>query len=381
MYKNVHCHEQRNTTTRAPSPVRELVSNYVQCNLTEVQIKNLLFVNDPTASMPTNQLSNLINYARRKNNPEIFSVYDFNQWCINHKYDENSIHSTFVPYYYINDINNIFVFFTTKQLLKDTQLSSLLQVDATYKLTWNELSLLVFGSSDADRHFRPFGVALVSSDEGSACYIDLFKQLKLISGQENQREYIVHYVMADGAPGITRAQKEIFPQARRLMCWAHVARKCREHRKLVPTDKWQQIDTDIHDLQLCFSDNIFTHGVSLVMKKWSTDPLIQQFQQYFFDQWIDKLPLWYEGAALNMPLTNNGCESLNSTIKKKYTMRNKLHMSSFLPKIEQMLHDWSTASLSNIFVSKPSISTDLELLAFKWSNNIDKLRILHWFDS
>ncbi|CAM4984960.1 unnamed protein product [Rotaria socialis] len=56
-------------------------------------------------------------------------------------------------------------------------------------------------------------------------------------------------------------------------------------------------------------------------------------------------------------------------------------MSSFLPKIEQMLHDWSTASLSNIFVSKPSISTDLELLAFKWSNNIDKLRILHWFDS
>ncbi|CAF5169613.1 unnamed protein product, partial [Rotaria magnacalcarata] len=97
-----------------------------------------------------------------------------------------------------------------------TQLSSLLQVDATYKLTWNELPLLVFGSSDADRHFRPFGVAFVPSDEG----------------HENQREYIVHYVMADGAPGITRAQKEIFPQARRLMCWAHVARKCREHRKL-----------------------------------------------------------------------------------------------------------------------------------------------------
>ena len=136
-----------------------------------------------------------------KGNPEIFSVYDFKQWCINHKYDENSIHSTFVPYYYINNINDIFVLFTTKQLLKDTQFSSLLQVDATYKLTWNELPLLVFGSSDADRHFRPFGVALVSSDEGSACYIDLFKQLKLISAQENQREYIVNYVMADGAPG------------------------------------------------------------------------------------------------------------------------------------------------------------------------------------
>ncbi|CAF2046830.1 unnamed protein product [Rotaria magnacalcarata] len=79
--------------------------------------------------MPTNQLSNLTNYARQKNNPEIFSVYDFNQWCINHKYDENSIHSTFVPYYYINDINDIFVLFTTKQLLKDTQFTYLLQVE------------------------------------------------------------------------------------------------------------------------------------------------------------------------------------------------------------------------------------------------------------
>ncbi|CAF1388913.1 unnamed protein product [Rotaria magnacalcarata] len=49
MYKNAHCHEPRNTTTRAPSPVRELASNYVQWNLTEVQIKNLLLVNDPTS--------------------------------------------------------------------------------------------------------------------------------------------------------------------------------------------------------------------------------------------------------------------------------------------------------------------------------------------
>ncbi|CAF4399431.1 unnamed protein product [Rotaria sp. Silwood2] len=381
MYKNTHDHEQRRTTTRAPSPVRELVSKYVNCNLTETQIKNLLVVDCPSTSIPRNQLSNLINYTRRKNNPDIFSVYDFNQWCINHSYDENSLHSTFIPYYYINDINDIFVLFATKQLLKDAQSSTLLQVDATYKLTWNELPLLVFGSSDVDRHFRPFGVALISSDETSTCYIDLFKQLKLISTQENQREYVVNYVMADGAPGITSAQKEVFPQARRLMCWAHVARKCREHRKLVPTEKWKQIDIDIHNLQLCFSDNIFSHGTNLLMKKWSTDPLIQQFQSYFFNQWIETLPLWYEGAAINMPLTSNGCESLNSIIKKKYTMRNKLHLSSFLPKIEQMLNDWSTASSSNVFVSKPSISSDLELCAFKWSNNIDKLAVLHWFDS
>ena len=72
---------------------------------------------------------------------------------------------------------------------------------------------------------------------------------------------------------------------------------------------------------------------------------------------------------------------MNSVIKKKYTMRNKLHLSSFLPKIEQMLYDWSMTSSSNAFVSKPLISSDLELCTFKWSNNIDKLAIIHWFDS
>jgi len=76
------------------------------------------------------------------------------------------------------------------------------------------------------------------------------------------------------------------------MCWAHVIRKCREHRKLVPTDKWNNIDADIHNLQLSFSDIIFNHGASLLKQKWSIDILIRQFQNYFFDQWITTLPYW-----------------------------------------------------------------------------------------
>ena len=116
-------------------------TNIYTCSLTLQDLSKILLVypkiprsclqdvslGDATASIPTNQLSNLINYARRKSNLEIFSVYDFNQWCINHKYNENSLHSTFVPYYYINDINGLFVLFTTKQLLNDTQFSNLLK--------------------------------------------------------------------------------------------------------------------------------------------------------------------------------------------------------------------------------------------------------------
>jgi hypothetical protein len=76
------------------------------------------------------------------------------------------------------------------------------------------------------------------------------------------------------------------------MCWPHVVRKCREHRKLVPNDKWNEVDADIHNLHLCFSDIIFTHGASLLKQKWSNLPDMQQFQRYFCDQWVAKLPFW-----------------------------------------------------------------------------------------
>ena len=59
----------------------------------------------------------------------------------------------------------------------------------------------------------------------------------------------------------------MFPQAKHLMCWAHTVRKIREHRKLVPTDQRNEVDSDIHNLQLCLSDNMFNCTVSLLKLK------------------------------------------------------------------------------------------------------------------
>ena len=154
-------------------------------------------------------------------------------------------------------------------------------------------------------------------------------------------------------------QKENFPRAQCRTCWANVVRKCREHEKLFPTDKWKQIDIDIHDLQLRFSDKIFSHGTSLTNRKmvhwfnYSTILAIflnNALQNYLYGKNISDIDFLlldhkifnvyrYEGAAINMSLTNNGGESLNSKIKQKYTKRNKRHLPSFSPKIEQMLYD------------------------------------------
>ena len=52
MYKNSHYHQHHNPTTRASSSVREMVSKFVHCKLTQNQIKNLLAI-DATASIST----------------------------------------------------------------------------------------------------------------------------------------------------------------------------------------------------------------------------------------------------------------------------------------------------------------------------------------
>ncbi|CAF1422061.1 unnamed protein product [Didymodactylos carnosus] len=127
------------------------ITKYVKCGLIQSQIKSALSVDHPNTPLPTTQLSNIISYNRRKNNPEIFSVYDFRKWYNDRKDGSNSSHSTFVSYYSTDNVDNIFVLFITKQIIQQTQFATLLQVGAIYKITCNELPLLVFEAPDADR--------------------------------------------------------------------------------------------------------------------------------------------------------------------------------------------------------------------------------------
>ncbi|CAF4669274.1 unnamed protein product, partial [Didymodactylos carnosus] len=131
---------------------------------TEAQIRSSVSVDHPSTPVLSTKLTSVVQTERRKNRPEIFSVYEFRKWCNDHQ-DGIVPHSTIVPFYYINNINDLFVLFTTKRLIQQIQSTALLQVDTTYKLTRNELPLLVFGASDGNKHFHPFGVAPVSDDE------------------------------------------------------------------------------------------------------------------------------------------------------------------------------------------------------------------------
>ena len=72
---------------------------------------------------------------------------------------------------------------------------------------------------------------------------------------------------------------------------------------------------------------------------------------------------------------------MNAIIKQTYTLRNKLHLSVCLPKIEQMLKDWSEGSILLPFSNNTTISSDTELQAYQWSTNVNRGHILDWFNT
>jgi hypothetical protein len=151
-------------------------------------------------------------------------------------------HSNYVPFYTINNINDIFIMFTTKQLFQ--------QINASAIQEFNH-----------------------------PCFI-------------NHNFYISNTHILLHIWLLQVLNKKMLRQSRRLMCWSHMIRKVRKHRSLVPKDLWSSIDADIHSLQLSFSDDVFNRGVKLMLNKSDGIPRMKKFSEYFVDQWVTKLPYW-----------------------------------------------------------------------------------------
>ncbi|CAF1538834.1 unnamed protein product [Rotaria sordida] len=78
------------------------------------------------------------------------------------------MHEPFVAKFNVNSCDGLFIFITTRKLIATAPLSNSLQVDGTFKLNWNDLSVTVFGSSDGNRRFHPYVIALIGTDEAAS---------------------------------------------------------------------------------------------------------------------------------------------------------------------------------------------------------------------
>ncbi|CAF4505018.1 unnamed protein product [Rotaria sp. Silwood2] len=309
-----HDHQQRNTTSRRPSPIRENIIKLSDNGIITSQINKVIKALHPDLSIGT-EVMYVARVHRQKDRSSIKFIQDLPQWSI-------------------------------RQLLSACKYSSVLAIDCTYKITTNELPLLVFGTSDYNRRFYPMGICLMSTDESANTFRTLFRGIQQWASAVSNQAYTISHVMADGASDLTSAMSEI-PLAKRLICWFHMI-----------------LEQYIFSTQLIFDDQIFTTAPHLMLLKWSADAELNDFRQYFEQEWISSLPNWYEGAACLAPSTNNGLELLNGRIKKDYTLRNRLPLSAFLKTAERMLTDWSKDSEEKPFQLHITYKDDLRLSAY-----------------
>jgi len=140
------------------------------------------------------QISNyLVKLRQRKYGSTKISLGELEKWCIDHSKIPVSDDKAFVVSYFADyghdyddeDGGNVSKFrshVSTKRLLKIALKSKTIHADATYKLVWEGMSILIAETCDMDRHFYPFGISVCSS-ETTEDFIFIFQSL--VAGLKN----------------------------------------------------------------------------------------------------------------------------------------------------------------------------------------------------
>lgn len=257
-------------------------------------------------------------------------------------------------------------FVTTLTLLKLALKADKLHVDATYGLIYERFPVIVIGTTDQDRHFHCFGIA-VCYGETEADFSFVFRSL-----EDGVRQHTVGYLkidvlIADAAKSIRNAFIYIFGEDIRIMtCWSHakkvIGNKC---SLLKDKEKKSEVMNDVDALQLSPSEPFFKKATEMFLKKWRKQ---KDFVQYFKTQWVDANANWYEGAQLLAPSTNNAIEAFNRVLKDTGTNRERHPLSRFravgMNIVSRLSREYMTQS--KVFASQPSVTSQMWSAAYQW---------------
>ncbi|CAF0757739.1 unnamed protein product [Didymodactylos carnosus] len=110
LYSSSHDHQQRNQTTRLPSPIRENIIRTSDNGLVTSQINKVMKALHPGLSIDT-KVMNVSRVHRQKDRSSIKFIQDLQQWCSLRQNvpQPNKQHDIFIPYYVANDVNDLCV--------------------------------------------------------------------------------------------------------------------------------------------------------------------------------------------------------------------------------------------------------------------------------
>ncbi|CAF1045963.1 unnamed protein product [Rotaria magnacalcarata] len=139
-----------------------------------------------------------------------------------------------------------------------------------------------------------------------------------------------------------------------------------------------ELRRDIEFMQPIKNETIFDAAIKLFQQKWKAKecPPINNFIDYFINEWYMSNKGWFEGFTIGYPSSNNALEATNGTIKSLYTFRERLPVGEFLSVLENdIIHQLSrerntddpiTSQNAKAFANVPSINLSLWTSTYHW---------------
>uniref|UniRef100_A0A7E4ULX3 ULP_PROTEASE domain-containing protein n=1 Tax=Panagrellus redivivus TaxID=6233 RepID=A0A7E4ULX3_PANRE len=351
--RHEHSHTGKVTTTVGVSEeVRQLVTERLDANesVAALVIRKVL----RNRGVPEDKISNIkaiSNYTchqKKRRYGSVITGDDFlnevKKHIINNDDDENIVGVVISEIILVEDEPEFCVIMTSGKLLHKFRSQKHIGLDATYKLLFNMYPVIIVGFSDEVHSFHPCAVAIVST-ENTALYEKVMEFL--CDGQEFRE------VVADGAMCITNASRKVLPDAFTRMCVFHLEQRLHyqmNHKGLSKTEqKMVREDVDLwkKTTSLKTAEAVKRH----VMAKWNAIETVLQWKKYFDVEWVQKRKNWFnmEGGG---PVTNNGNESSNNTVKKSYTFRRQGSMPETMKHLKDYLSEFQTHDIKK-YVPKP----------------------------
>jgi hypothetical protein len=303
------------------------------------------------------------------------SAAELYTWCEEKKKTPRDEDEPFVLDYLVEaksrnvDDRDLKIVISTRRLLSLCRRSPLVQIDATYKLIWQGYPVIIAGTTDKNKVFHPFLLA-VTTCERADDFEFVFHAL-----HQMQLEWFPSLLLADASDAITAGFVAVFgPPTVRIQCFFHVLKNIETYLKPLPAAVRVSFKHDLHTLQSSQDANTFQKASRLFVKKWkkSENQRTLDLIQYVETQWLEKNACWYEGAAVGYPSTNNGLESTNAVIKREHSLRERLPVGQFVNKVVHLVTQWSERRNPNSvncieFAEIPRISLQLWTVAYQWA--------------
>lgn len=205
--------------------------------------------------------------------------------------------------------------------------NGILCIDATYKAITNGFKVVVIGTENVYRSFRPIALGIVAEESSTEIgwvidqvrgAIALISPLYDISDTWNPPVY-----MADGSDAITLALSNRFPDAFRLNCYFHFTQSLDRRLSNIEDASRHLIKREISIIAAARDRPQFEHWVGIFMTRWQErhpDLMAYLRKEYMSpDKWQSH---WYWGTGgytyLKNSRCNNGVECFNKQIHAEW---------------------------------------------------------------